>query len=59
QLARASLDQAVTLLQPRRELMDALVNLLIERETIEGAEFTVLVERHEQRDAGALQAAVA
>jgi hypothetical protein len=39
--------------------MDALVNLLIERETIEGAEFTALVERHEQRDAEALQAAVA
>ncbi len=49
QLARASLDQAVALLQPRRELMDVLVDLLIQRETIEGAEFSALVEQHEER----------
>jgi len=39
----------VALLQPRRDLMDALVDLLIQRETIQGAEFTALVEQHEQR----------
>ncbi|MFZ9216175.1 MAG: cell division protein FtsH, partial [Vulcanococcus sp.] len=48
-LARASLDQAVALLTPRRALMDELVELLIQRETIDGAEFTALVERHEQQ----------
>jgi cell division protease FtsH len=48
QLARASLEQAVALLQPRRELMDVLVDLLIQRETIEGAEFSALVEQHEE-----------
>ena len=49
QLARASLAQAVALLQPRRALMDELVNLLIARETIEGAEFAALVERSEPK----------
>jgi len=44
QLAREALDQAVQLLRPRRTLMDALVNLLIERETIEGPEFEALVD---------------
>jgi hypothetical protein len=28
--------------------MDALVDLLIQRETIDGAEFTALVDQHEQ-----------
>jgi ATP-dependent Zn protease len=44
------------LLQPRRELMDVLVDLLIQRETIEGAEFTALVEQHEQRQSEAVVA---
>jgi cell division protease FtsH len=56
QLARGSLDQAVALLTPRRALMDELVELLIQRETIEGADFTALVEQYEQRRS---QAAVA
>ena len=45
QLARHALDQAVSLLDPRRDLMDELVNLLIERETIEGPDFRAVVER--------------
>ena len=45
QLARQALDQAVSLLEPRRDLMDELVNLLIERETIEGPDFRAVVER--------------
>ena len=47
QLARQALNQAVALLQPRRALMDELVTLLIEQETIEGRAFTAVVERHE------------
>jgi cell division protease FtsH len=46
QLATAALDQAVALLRPRRKLMDELVNLLIEKETLEGEEFQAVVERH-------------
>jgi len=38
-LAQQALDQAVTLLQPRRELMDSLVERLIEQETLDGEEF--------------------
>ena len=49
-MAQASLDEAVALLQPRRPLMDALVNLLIEQETIEGDCFRDQVDRYE-RDA--------
>ena len=45
ELARHALDQAVLLLEPRRDLMDELVNLLIERETIEGPDFRAVVER--------------
>ena len=48
QLARQALDQAVALLRPRRALMDELVTLLIEKETIEGPAFSAIVERHEQ-----------
>jgi hypothetical protein len=36
-----------------------LVNLLIQRETIEGAEFAVLVKRHEEQAMAAAQAAAA
>ncbi|MCP9831592.1 ATP-dependent zinc metalloprotease FtsH [Synechococcus sp. HJ21-Hayes] len=46
QLATAALDQAVALLRPRRKLMDELVHLLIEKETLEGEEFQAVVERH-------------
>jgi cell division protease FtsH len=53
QLARRSLDEAVALLQPRRALMDELVELLIQRETIEGPEFAALVEAHEERQPAA------
>jgi cell division protease FtsH len=47
QLARTALDQAVALLAPRRPLIDALVQELIEQETIEGPAFTAIVERFE------------
>jgi cell division protease FtsH len=46
-LARGALDQAVGLLEPRRTLMDELVELLIREETIEGDAFRVVVGRHE------------
>jgi cell division protease FtsH len=45
-LARGALDQAVGLLEPRRTLMDELVELLIREETIEGDAFRVVVGRH-------------
>jgi cell division protease FtsH len=48
QLARQALEQAVELLQQRRPLLDELVNLLIERETIDGTTFSAIVERYEQ-----------
>jgi len=38
-LARQALDRAVSILQPRRELMNALVDRLIAEETIDGASF--------------------
>ena len=43
QLAQHALDQAVSLLQPRRQLMDLLVERLIVEETIEGDAFRALV----------------
>ena len=43
QLAQHALDQAVSLLQPRRQLMDLLVERLIVEETIEGEAFRALV----------------
>ncbi|MGB7564583.1 MAG: ATP-dependent zinc metalloprotease FtsH [Prochlorococcaceae cyanobacterium] len=42
-LAQQSLDQAVAMLEPRRELMDALVERLIEQETLDGDEFRRIV----------------
>jgi cell division protease FtsH len=48
QLASAALEQAVALLEPRRELMDRLVERLIAEETIEGDQFRRLVDAHEQ-----------
>jgi len=59
QLARLSLEKAVSLLRPRRELLDELVALLIEQETIEGATFAAVVERHEQGGETAMDAAPA
>ncbi|MEO1002964.1 MAG: ATP-dependent zinc metalloprotease FtsH [Cyanobacteria bacterium J06638_7] len=50
--ACAALDQAVALLEPRRDLMDELVNLLISEETIDGDRFRRLVEMHDQASAG-------
>jgi cell division protease FtsH len=48
-LARTALDQAVALLTPRRPLIDALVEALIEQETIEGPAFSAIVERYEDQ----------
>lgn len=42
-LAQQALDQAVAMLEPRRELMDALVEQLIEQETLDGDEFRRIV----------------
>jgi cell division protease FtsH len=47
QLARTALERAVGLLEPRRELMDRLVERLIAEETIEGDLFRRLVEAWE------------
>jgi cell division protease FtsH len=58
-LARQALEQAVALLSPRRTLMDALVNQLIERETIEGPAFSAIVERFEQGPAAPAPASAA
>nr|WP_050757160.1 ATP-dependent zinc metalloprotease FtsH [Cyanobium sp. PCC 7001] len=52
QLASAALEQAVALLEPRRELMDRLVERLIAEETIEGDQFRRLVDAHEQSTSG-------
>lgn len=43
ELATTALDQAVAYLQPRRNLMDQLVELLIKEETIEGDAFRAVV----------------
>jgi cell division protease FtsH len=59
QLARTALDQAVALLEPRRELMDELVNLLIEQETIEGEQFRALVLKADQGPVASVQGASA
>jgi len=46
-LARESLQEAINLLTPRRALIDALVDLLIEQETLGGEEFRAVVSRYE------------
>ena len=46
-MAKAALDEAVALLRPRRSLMDLLVNILIEQETIEGDSFRKQVADYE------------
>jgi cell division protease FtsH len=59
ELAAHSLEQAITLLRPRRVLMDALVERLIEEETIEGESFRVQVEAWEAEEAQRQPSAVA
>jgi cell division protease FtsH len=46
-MAKAALDEAVALLRPRRSLMDSLVSILIEQETIEGDSFRKQVANYE------------
>jgi cell division protease FtsH len=46
-LARESLQEAINLLAPRRALIDRLVDLLIEQETLGGEEFRAVVSRYE------------
>ena len=46
-LSREALDRAVAELQPRRDLLDDLVELLIERETLSGDELRAIVESYE------------
>jgi len=46
-LARESLQEAINLLSPRRALVDRLVDLLIEQETLGGEEFRAVVSRYE------------
>ena len=53
ELARHALDQAKTLLEPRRDLMDDLVERLITEETIDGDHFRSIVDADEQRRSAA------
>ncbi len=55
--ATEALDRAVAMLSPRRELMDQLVNLLIEQETLEGDAFRALVASYETTGKANVQAA--
>ena len=50
-MARSALDRAVAMLEPRRVLLDQLVEQLIEHETLSGETFRALVEADEQRRA--------
>ena len=59
ELAVRSLEQAVALLRPRRALMDALVERLIEEETLEGETFRAQVEAWEAEEAPHQPSAVA
>ncbi len=56
-LANGALDRAVAMLLPRRELMDQLVTLLIEQETLEGDAFRALVATYEATGKTNVQAA--
>ena len=47
QIARESLNQAIELLTPRRNLMDALVEALIELETLDQVSFNKIVHEYE------------
>jgi len=48
-MARSALDRALAMLEPRRGLLDQLVEQLIEQETLSGETFRALVEADEQR----------
>ena len=48
QIARDALNQAIDLLTPRRPLMDALVEALIEQETLDEISFNKIVQVHEK-----------
>ena len=48
QIARDALKQAIDLLTPRRPLMDALVEALIEQETLDEISFNKIVQAHEK-----------
>jgi cell division protease FtsH len=50
-MARSALDRAVAMLEPRRRLLDQLVEQLIEHETLSGEAFRALVAADEQRRA--------
>jgi len=50
-MARSALDRAMAMLEPRRGLLDQLVEQLIEQETLSGEIFRALVEADEQRRA--------
>uniref|UniRef100_UPI004048A0C7 ATP-dependent zinc metalloprotease FtsH n=1 Tax=Cyanobium sp. TaxID=2164130 RepID=UPI004048A0C7 len=56
-LANGALERAVAMLLPRRELMDQLVTLLIEQETLEGEAFRALVAGYEASGKANVQAA--
>jgi cell division protease FtsH len=56
-LARHALERATALLEPRRDLMDVLVECLITEETIDGDRFRSIVEADEQRRSAAGSAA--
>jgi len=56
-LANGALDRAVAMLSPRRELMDQLVTLLIEQETLEGEAFRDLVASYEATGKANVEAA--
>ena len=59
ELACAALERAIAVLAPRRALMDALVEQLIEEETIEGDRFRSIVEAWQQANPGTSGAGVA
>ncbi|WP_255374102.1 ATP-dependent zinc metalloprotease FtsH [Synechococcus sp. MW101C3] len=46
-LSQEALERAVAELEPRRDLLDDLVELLIERETLSGDDFRAIVDRYE------------
>ncbi len=50
-MARSALDRAVAMLEPRRTLLDQLVEQLIEQETLSGETFRALVAADEQQRA--------
>jgi cell division protease FtsH len=56
-IAIGALDRAVAMLSPRRELMDQLVILLIEQESLEGEAFRALVTSYEATGEANVQAA--